>query len=211
MTPQPTSSTGRAERLGPVRRRPLILDAALRLLVAEDSPSVSMDAIATAAGVTKPVVYSCFESKAALWRALIEREEQRMLAHVAQALPEQPNLEDPEGGLRAGFAAFLSAVAAEPDSWRLIYVAERGSEPEIRRRVARGREVQVQALRRLTTAQYATRDAPDAERKGELLARTIIATGEMGARLILEDPKRWPADELAEMLARVVVRGATRV
>jgi AcrR family transcriptional regulator len=155
-------------------------------------------------------VYSCFDSKAELWRALIEREEQRMLAHVAQALPERPSLDDPEGGLRAGFAAFLSAVAAEPNSWRLIYVAERGTEPEIRRRVARGRELQLQALQRLSTAQYTTRGVPDAERKGELLARTIIATGEMAARMVLEDGKRWPPDELAAMLARVVVRGAVR-
>ena len=134
-----------------------------------------------------------------------------MLDHVAQALPEQPNLEDPEGGLREGFAAFLSAVAASPDSWRLIYLAERGAEPEVRRRVARGRELQFQALRRLTTAQYATRDVPDAERKGELLARTIISTGEMAARMVLEDSERWPPEELAAMLARVVVRGAVRV
>jgi AcrR family transcriptional regulator len=211
MTPEPPSSTGRAERLGPVRRRPLILDAALRLLVTEGAATVSMDAIAAAAGVTKPVVYSCFESKSELWRALIEREEQRMLAHVAQALPERPNLEDPEAGLRVGFAAFLSAVAAEPDSWRLIYVAERGTEPEIRRRVARGREIQFQALRRLSIAQYATRDIPDAERKGELLARTIVATGEMAARMVLDDGERWPPEELAAMLARVVVRGAVRV
>ena len=211
MTPQTAASPVRAERLGPVRRRPLILDAALRLLVAEGSPTVSMDAIAAAAGVTKPVVYSCFESKAQLWRELIEREEQRMLAHVARALPERPNLEDPEGGLRAGFAAFLSAVAAEPNSWRLIYLAERGAEPEIRRRVARGRELQFEELRRLSIAQYATRDVPDAERKGELLARMIIATGEMAARMVLEEGERWPPDELAEMLARVLIRGAPRV
>lgn len=206
-----TSPAARAERLGPVRRRPLILDAALRLLVAEGSAAVSMDAIAAAAGVTKPVVYSCFSSKAELWGALLEREEQRMLAHVAGALPERPNLDDPEGGLRAGFAAFLSAVVAEPDSWRLIYLAERGSEPEIRRRVTRGRQLQFEALRRLTTAQYTARDAPDAERKGELVASTIIATGEMAARLVLEAPERWSPQELAEMLARLVVRGAVRV
>lgn len=209
MTPEPT--TDRAERLGPARRRPLVLDAALRLLVAEDSGAVSMDAIAAAAGVTKPVVYACFASKAELWRALIEREEQRMLAHVAGALPERPNLEDPEGGLRAGFAAFLSAVAAEPDSWRLIYLAERGAEPEIRRRVVRGRELQIDALRRLTTAQFTSRNVSDAERKGELLAKVIIATGEMAARLVLEDAERWSPEELAEMLARQVVRGAARL
>lgn len=172
---------------------------------------VSMDAIAAAAGVTKPVLYSCFESKAALWEALIEREEERMLAHVARALPERPNLEDPEGGLRAGFAAFLSAVAAEPDSWRLIYMAERGTDPEIRRRVTRGREIQLRALQGLSSAQYASRGVPDAERNGELLARTIIAAGEMAARMVLEDRERWPPEELAAMLARVLVRGAVRL
>ena len=133
-----------------------------------------------------------------------------MLAHVAQALPERPNVGDPEGGLQAGLAAFLSAVAAEPDSWRLIYVAERGTEREVRRRVARGREIQYQALRRLTTEQYVSRNVPDAERKGELLARTMIATGEMAARMVLEDRERWPPDELAAMLARVIVRGGAR-
>lgn len=210
MTSELTSATQRAERLGPVRRRPLILDAALRLLVSEDSAAVSMDAIAAAAGVTKPVVYSCFPSKTELWRALIEREEQRMLAHVGGALPEQPNLDDPEAGLRSGLAAFLSAVAAEPDSWRLIYLAERGAVPEIRRRVVRGRELQLEALRGLTTAQYAARGERDAERKGELLAGTIVATAEMAARLVLEAPERWSPQELAEMLARLVVRGAMR-
>lgn len=210
MTSEVTTATQRAERLGPVRRRPLILDAALRLLVAEGSVAVSMDAIAAAAGVTKPVVYSCFSSKAELWRALIEREEQRMLAHVGGALPAEPNLEDPEAGLCAGLAAFLSAVAAEPDSWRLIYLAERGTVPEIRRRVARGRELQLTALRKLTTAQYAARGDEDAERKGELLAGTIVATAEMAARLVLEDPERWSPQELAETLAQLVVRGAMR-
>lgn len=208
MTPEPTSA--RAERLGPARRRPLVLDAALRLLVA-DTGAVSMDAIAAAAGVTKPVVYACFASKTELWRALIEREEQRMLAHVAAALPERPNLEDPEGGLRAGFAAFLSAVAAEPDSWRLIYLAERGADPEIRRRVVRGRELQLRALRRLTTAQYEAREVPDAERKGELLATAIVTTGEAAARLVLEDPERWSPELLAAMLARLLVRGGARL
>src|SRR5688572_14121513 len=158
--PSPTNATLRAERLGPARRRPLVLDAALRVLVAQGSGDVSMDAIAEAAGVTKPVLYACYPSKGELFRALMEREEQRMLAHIAAVIPERPNREDPEGGLRTGFAAFLTAVAAQPDSWRLILLAERGSNREIRRRVARGRKLQVAALRKLVVAQYETRGVP---------------------------------------------------
>lgn len=170
-----------------------------------------MDAIAEAAGVTKPVVYACFESKTELFRALLEREEQRMLAHVAAAVPERPNLEDPEGGMRAGFGAFLSAVAAEPDSWRLMLLAERGAEPEIRRRVARGRKLQVEALRRLTVAQYASRGVANAEQKGELVANAMMAAGEVAARLMLDEPERWPPEELSEMLTRLFMGGAPRL
>ena len=188
-----------------------MLDAALRLLLAQGSASVSMDAIAEAAGVTKPVVYACFSSKAELFHALLEREEQRMLAHVAAAVPARANLEDPEGGSRVGFAAFLSAVAAEPDSWRLMLLAERGAEPEIRRRVLRGRRLQVEALRRLTREQYVANHVPDAERKAELVANAMVAAGEVGARLMLEEPDRWTPDELADMLARLFVRGAARL
>ena len=58
--------------------------------------------------------------------------------------------------------------------------------------IARGRELQFQALRRLSIEQYASRDIPDAERKGELLARTIIATGEMAARMVLDTTNNKP-------------------
>jgi AcrR family transcriptional regulator len=187
------------------------LDAALRVLVGQGSGDVSMDAIAEAAGVTKPVVYACFPSKGDLFRALLKREEQRLLASMAAVIPERPNLEDPLGGMRDGFAAFFTAVTAEPDSWRLILLAERGSDPAIRRRVARGRKLQVEALKRLLVEQYSTRGAVDAERKGELLAAAIISTGEAAARLILDDPNRWPAEDLADMLARFTVEGAARL
>ena len=201
----------RAEPLGPARRRPLVLDAALQVLLAHGSGDVSMDAIAEAAGVTKPVVYACFPSKADLFQALLDREEQRLLAHMASVIPERPNLDDPMAGLRAGFSAFLATVAAEPDSWRLILLAERGSDSEIRRRVERGRRVQVEALRGLVVTQYTTRDAPDAHRKGELVANAIIASGEAAARMMLDEPERWPADDLAEMLTRLTIAGAGRL
>lgn len=200
--------TARARHLGPARRRPLVLDGALRLLLSRDSSDVSMEAIADICGVTKPVVYSCFPSKTELLGALLEREEQRMLAHVAAALPEQPNFEDPAAGTRASFTSFLTAVAAEPDSWRLMLLAERGNEPEIRRRVARGRQVQVEAVRGLNLAVYEAAGVPDAERKAEVSARAMVAAGEMAAGLILDQPDRWTPEELAEMLTRLFMQGA---
>src|SRR5438045_3350559 len=99
-TPQPNTSDNRRPRLraahlGPERRRPLVLDAAFAVFLERGYAAASMDAIAERAGVTKPVVYACFESKEALFAALMEREEQRVLAQIAAALPDRPDA-DPE-------------------------------------------------------------------------------------------------------------------
>jgi AcrR family transcriptional regulator len=69
----------RATHLGPERRRPQVLDAALELFLKRGYEGTSMQAVADQAGVTKPVVYACYSSKDALFRALLEREENRIL------------------------------------------------------------------------------------------------------------------------------------
>jgi hypothetical protein len=50
----------RAAHLGPERRRPLVLDAALALFADRGYDGVSVDDIAASAGVTKPVLYARF-------------------------------------------------------------------------------------------------------------------------------------------------------
>ncbi|MGH3832803.1 MAG: helix-turn-helix domain-containing protein, partial [Pseudonocardiaceae bacterium] len=61
----------RAAHLGPERRRPLILDAALEVYVERGYRGTSMQAVADAAGVTKPVVYECYPNKDQLLLALL--------------------------------------------------------------------------------------------------------------------------------------------
>jgi AcrR family transcriptional regulator len=189
----------------------MVLDVALRIFIEHGSAGVSMDAIAEAAGVTKPVIYACFPGRTELLQALLDREEQRLLGHVAAALPDRPNLEDPEGGLRAGYTAFLSAVLSAPDSWRLILLSEQATNAEIRERILRGRKLQTERIAKLVATQFTTRGVPDGERKAELVAHAIVAAGESAAALLLQDPDRWKPAELAELLARLVVRGAARL
>ena len=69
----------RAAHLGPERRRPQVLDAALTQFLEHGYDGTSMQAVADEAGVTKPVVYACFASKDELFRALLRREEERIL------------------------------------------------------------------------------------------------------------------------------------
>src|SRR5919206_471659 len=136
----------RAAHLGPERRRPLVLDAAFRVFLERGYERASMEAIAAAAGVTKPVVYDCYPSKEELFAELLRREEERVLGEVTAALPRDLDLDDPEPTLARGFIAFLRAVARSPDAYRVIFLGEGGANVAVARRVRRGREQQVQAI-----------------------------------------------------------------
>ncbi len=71
-------------------RREQLLDAALRTAVDQGFGAVTMDRIARAAGVTRPVVYGLFPDRGALLSALLERETKRARAALAPALPAVP-------------------------------------------------------------------------------------------------------------------------
>ncbi|TDE56845.1 TetR/AcrR family transcriptional regulator [Nonomuraea mesophila] len=86
-----SSSPARARRADARRSRAVILDAAIRLLNAR--PDASVDAIATAAGVTRQTVYAHFPSR------------QRLLAAVLDRLTEETVAEMDAAGLDTGPAA----------------------------------------------------------------------------------------------------------
>src|SRR5919106_3397542 len=152
--PRTISEPGRqrAAHLGPERRRPLVLDAALRLFVEHGYRGPSMDAIATAAGVTKPVLYDCYPSKEALFAALLQREEEQLLNAIASALPQAPAFDDVERLLAEGLGALLEAAQASPDSWRIVFDSEHGADPGLARRVRRARTAIVAGLQELVSA-----------------------------------------------------------
>src|SRR3954454_4818334 len=113
----------RAAHLGPERRRPEVLDAALKLFLRGGYDGTSMQAVGDEAGGTKHVVYACFDSKDQLFRSLLRRGEQRILAEIQGAFQEA-DLSDPETTLPEGFIGFLRAVGESPKVYRLTSMAE---------------------------------------------------------------------------------------
>src|SRR2546427_12477455 len=72
-------------RLPAPRRRHQLLDVARELFAAGGFHATSMDDVAEAAGVTKPVLYQHFPSKRALYRELLEDVGARLLADIRSA------------------------------------------------------------------------------------------------------------------------------
>jgi AcrR family transcriptional regulator len=197
----------RAAHLGPERRRPLVLDAARHLFVEHGYRGTSMEGIAAAAGVTKPVVYRCYPNKQALFRALLEREEERLLASVTAALPAELDPRDLEAVFKAGFTALFLAAREEPDSWRIVFVSEHGSEPAITRRVHRARAAVVERLTEMAEPALRSMGVEGASRKAPVLSEVVASIAEGGVRLLLFDGKDWTPEELGEFLGRIVARG----
>lgn len=97
-------------------RRSELLDAADRV-VQRDGPAASMSVIAAEAGITKPILYRWFGDKGGLFRALAARHTDGLLDQLRLAMAQAP---DPRQRVRAGIDAYLRAIEAEPQVYRLL-------------------------------------------------------------------------------------------
>jgi AcrR family transcriptional regulator len=66
--------TARARRMTPKDRRAQILDAAVKLIVSTGHSGVSLEQVAAAASISKPLIYKYFPRRDDLLKALLERE-----------------------------------------------------------------------------------------------------------------------------------------
>ncbi len=197
----------RAAHLGPERRRPEVLDAALKLFLQSGYDGTSMQAVADEAGVTKPVVYACFDSKDDLFRSLLAREEQRIVSEIQGAF-SNADLSDPETTLVEGFTGFLRAVGDSPEVYRLIFLGEGGGNAAVAHRIQRGREEQVRRLSELAKGWLepngnGKRSKADVERTARLLGNAIAGLAESGARLLLSGDDYWTPESLGRKLGRL--------
>jgi AcrR family transcriptional regulator len=208
----------RAAHLGPERRRPLILDVAFKLFTERGYKATSMDAIADGADVTKPVIYACFDSKAELFGALLDREEQRVFAQFGAALATGTGtgtgtgggtgLEDNEAMLTAGFTSMLQAVIDTPETYRIALLGGGDADAVIDARIRRGRN-QLIAQITAATRHWLEGRIPERhlDRTAQFVGQTLIGIGDAGLRMMLTSPDRWTPETLGRTLGRFAAAG----
>jgi AcrR family transcriptional regulator len=177
------------------QRREQLLEAALDIALERGFHAVSVDAVARACAVTRPVVYSVFEDRSALLTALADRAEERALEQlgpVFPALPGRGDGPDPDELLVQGIAAYLSAVAADPRTWRVVLLPPEGAPAELVARTDQHRRVLLRQLRALLDWGLSRRGGPALD--PDLFARAVFTLAEGAARLVLADPERWQVD-----------------
>jgi AcrR family transcriptional regulator len=98
------------------QRRLELIDAALDAF-AQHGPEVDMDQVATAAGVSKPVLYRYFADKAQLWLAAGEYVAQLVVEEVSPAVAQ---VREERALIAATVDAYLGAIESRPELYRFL-------------------------------------------------------------------------------------------
>jgi AcrR family transcriptional regulator len=124
-------------RLPRHERERQILDAAHACFAARGFGAVTMDDVAAAVGVTKPLLYAYFGNKEQLYIACMKRAGDALLATVVVAVGDAPR---PAAMLRCGVEAFFAFLDEDRDAWRVLFDETLPGGGEVARRVADYRE-----------------------------------------------------------------------
>jgi len=196
------NTTAGGVRLPAAERRAQLLAVACRLFARDGYRGASMEAIAEAAGVTKPVVYQHFPSKHALCTDLLGSELARLEGAFTEALGRAG---DNAERLRQGFGAYLRFVDVHEDAFRVLFTEALGLDASFQRRVSRFREWVAGRIAAIIRAEAGLPDT-----RAMALAVAIVGMAEGAATWWLTEGRPLSADELADELAGLAWKGFAR-
>jgi AcrR family transcriptional regulator len=156
-----------------------------------------MEAVAEAAGVGKPVLYTIFRTRTELVSALLGREHQRGLAQVLAGMPDDMTVRGPTGAYAATVSAFLAVVLDNPARWRLILTVPDSAPREYRDDLRRARSSILAQAEQFAKAGIALEPRLEGLDPA-LLGHTMLSFAEMLGRLAVSDPDVYPRARLEE-------------
>jgi AcrR family transcriptional regulator len=181
-----------------------VLDAALAIAIERGVRAVTIGAVAERLDVTRPVVYSCFADRVELLRALLDRENDLLLADATEAL-RHGHPEGDEAVFIAGFQALLAAVDRRPDSWRLMMSAE--PDPAIAEHFQRTRTAIANEFAKLLRPALKHWSTTNHEQKLPVLVEQFMSACEGAVRTLLRDSGHdWSPGTLGEFIGSAVYR-----
>lgn len=185
MTEQQERGT-RARRLPRAVREQQILDAAVAVFSANGYHAASMDEIADAAGVSKPMVYTYLGSKEDLFATCIRRESQRLLEAVAGGVKRELS---PDMQLWTGLRSFFRFVGANRSSWTVLHRQAMNVGGAFAVELAQMRKRSIEIVAALVVSS-GTKEGigARAEKSGEGMAAALVGAAESLADWWLDHP-----------------------
>jgi AcrR family transcriptional regulator len=177
-------------RLPAHERRRQLLDTAMEVFAAKGFHATSMNDVADAAGVTKPVLYQHFTSKRQLYLELLEDVGARLRELLADAASTAAG---PHEQVEKGFTAYFGFVAEHRSAYQLLFGGGARRDVEFADAVRRVEEQLAMTIAELIAADV------DADHR-RTLAFGLVGMAEGTSRL-------WVAEDLdvdPKLLARQV-------
>jgi len=187
--------TATQTRLPAAERRRQILDVALEVFARHGYHDTSMNALASEAGVTKPVLYQHFVSKHDLFEVLLTETGDRLMRAIEAAEAE----ETPRRQVEAGFRAFFHFFDERPAAFSVVYGSSLTVDPEFRRDARQVRD---------SFAEYLTRLIRVVDHRSALaMAAGINGMSEGMIRHWMHEGRTRSAEEMAALAARLAWGG----
>ena len=181
-----------------------MLEVAERAFAERGFHAASVDAIAEASGITKPMVYAYFGSKEGLYRACMQRARMRLLEALRDGVETSAA---PDQQLWHGLLAVFTFVEREHDSWAILLgEVTQGTGPFAQDGAAVRRELAdliAELLRRAATHEGLD---PAASMVTDQLARALMGAGESLAVWWGEHPEE-PVERVALTLMNFAWNG----
>src|SRR6202167_2219935 len=196
-----------ARRLTAGQRRRQLVAVALELFARRGYRATTMDDIAEAAGVTKPLVYQHFSSKRALYLELVNSIAQELLIAIRGAVMQA---EGPRQQVEMGFAAYFRLVISREAEFRLLYGRDHADDKELGRALRTVEDAIAEAIEPLMDA-----GLDDDHRR--LLAYAVVGMAEGASRRFMaqrpagESALEEEAQRLAQRMADLAWAGLRSV
>jgi len=190
-----------AGRLPAAERRRQLLDMALAAFSAGGFHATSMDDVAGAAGITKPVLYQHFQSKRALYVELLDDVGGQLMDTIAKAAAQA---DGPHRQVEAGFGAYFRFVEHHEACFHLLFGGGSKRDEGFAERVRLVEDAIAELI-----ASFITAELPPEQTL--TLAHGIVGMAESTCRHWLrqraEGATTATADELADQLAELAWAG----
>jgi len=181
-----------SRRLTAEQRRDQLFAVALELFAQRGYRSTTMDDIADAAGVTKPLLYQHFSSKRALYLELVDSIARDLLSAIGRAVVRA---DGPRQQVELGFAAYFQLVVSREAEFRLLYGRDHADDEELGRALRAVEDAIAEAIDPLIDA-----GLDDDHRR--LMAYGIVGMAEGASRRFMEQRQDSDAVGEAQKLAQ---------
>ena len=191
----PANLTARpAVRMPADQRRQQLFEVARERFAHQGFHATSMDEIAEAAGVTKPVLYQHFPSKRALYVEILDETGRQLLNTLADATSAAGTLRE---RVELGFRAYFRFAVDNRSAYLFLLDTSLRSDPEFARIVEEILDAAAETIATLIEI-----PAPDAQR--QMLANALVGMAESVGRRALRDVKTAvDGDQLARWTSEI--------